>query len=691
MRGRVSSDQLERRAFVYVRQSTMMQVHEHAESRRRQYGLVERAIALGWRREDVEVIDEDQGKSGASSEGRTGFARIADAVAHGEAGAVLAIEVSRVARSSTDWQRLLQVCAVADVLVIDEQSVYDPSDKDDKMLLDLKGTMSEAELHWLRLRLVGGRMNKARRGELEIHPPTGYVWRDRGFAFDPDEAVQRAVRLCFERFSVEPTAWKVVRWSNEHRVQVPTRRWYADGSSTLSWRPLTVGHLVRMLHNPAYAGVYTYGRRQRKKTLIDGEVRLRYQRLSDPTAWAVRIEGAHPGYIDWDTFVKNQDKLRNNQSKPQGATRGAPNRGPTLLAGLVVCGRCGRRMRAMYEGPQRKRPYYVCLGEHDQGRSTCWSVPARRLDEAVERLFLDKMVPAEIDLSLAVEQEADKQANSLEQQWRTRLEQVSYEARRAERRYKAVDPDNRVVARTLEREWEARLREVEEVERQYAEAKRTRHVELSDDDRARIRALARDLPALWRAPTTESAERKAMLQLVIEAINLAPIDVPRRLTRVRVQWQSGAISELMVDRPDKYHRQQPRALERLQALVADGQDDDAIAAQLNAEGLVTGKALPWTAKRVARVRRSQRLPSVAKKRPRPILPDRHPRTGAYSIPGAARRFGVSRDVIKSWIDRGLVRSHNERYGRYNARWLDIDDKTADGLVTLARRYRNSDT
>lgn len=664
----------------------MMQVHEHVESRQRQYALVDRAAALGWSTSAIEVIDEDQGKSGATTEGRSGFGRLADAVAHGRAGAVLAIEVSRLARASADWQRLLQVCAVADVVVIDEQSVYDPADKDDKMLLDLKGTMSEAELHWLRLRLVGGRMNKARRGQLEVTAPTGYVWRDGAFAFDPDESVQRAIRLFFERFGVEPTAWAVVRWANAHNVAFPRRQWYSDGTSALTWLPLTQGRIVRLLQNPRYAGVYVYGRRQKKKVLVDGEVRVRSTRLRDPREWPVRIDGAHPGYIDWETFVKNQDKLRSNQSKPQTATRGAPNRGSALLAGLLVCGRCGRHMRTMYE--TGKNPYYSCLGERDRGRSTCWSVPARPVDEAVAELLLATMVPKDLDLSLAVEHEADQQAKALEAQWRTRLEQVAYEARKAERRYKAVDPDNRVVARTLEREWEARLHEVEEIERDYAEAKRARHVDLTDDDRRRIRALARDLPRVWRASTTEPAERKAMLRIVIEAIALAPIDLPRRMTKVRVQWKSGNVSELSVERNYR-HRAQTHVLARLAELVAEGHHDEVVAERLNREGLTTGKSQPWTAGIVQNARLASDLPRIASRKSYRFLPDRHPATGDYSMPGAARRFGVARDLLRSWIERGLIRAYSERYGRYDARWLVIDDATAQRLTQLAAAHNSN--
>lgn len=683
MRGGVASSHLQRRAFVYVRQSSMMQVHENVESRERQYALVDRATALGWTPSDVDVIDEDQGKSGASSDGRTGLARLAHAVAHGEVGMVLALEVSRLARSSMDWQRLLQVCAVADVLVADEQSVYDPSDKDDRLLLDLKGTMSEAELHWLRLRLVGGRMNKARRGELQVHPPTGYVWRDGRFAFDPDEAVQRAVRVLFERFSIEPSAWTVVRWAKESGLEFPVRKWYADGTSSLTWKPLTQGYLSSLLHNPTYAGVYAYGRRAKKKILVDGEIRVRYSKLSDPKDWPVRIDGAHPGYIDWETFLKNQERLHNNRSKPQGATRGAPNRGAALLAGLLVCGRCGRRIRTMYE--RGKRPYYICTGDRDRGGAVCWTIPAKNLDAAIEQLFLTTMVPDEIDLSLAVEREVEGQAAALDAQWRTRLEQVAYEARRAERRYKAVDPDNRVVARTLEREWEEALRQVDEVQRQYADAKRARHVELSEEDRDRIRALARDLPRVWRGPTTTPEERKAMLRIVIEAIALAPVEVPRRMTKVRVQWQSGTVSELLVDRVG---RSAPRdTLARLAALVAEGHHDDVIAQRLNDEGFLNAQLGSWTPSTVGRARHAHALARVAPRKTYRALPDRHPVTGHYSMPGASRRFNVPRDLIKSWIERGLVRMYNEWFGRYNARWLEIDEATAQKLTELAARHQ----
>jgi DNA invertase Pin-like site-specific DNA recombinase len=675
MKTKLNETHLERRAYVYVRQSTAMQVHEHVESKQRQYALVDRAAALGWGRSNIEVVDEDQGKSGATSEGRTGFARLAEAVGHGEAGAILAIEVSRLARSSMDWQRLLSLCSVAGVAVIDEQGIYDAADRDDRLLLDLKGTMSEAELQWLRLRLVGGRLNKARRGALWLHAPIGYVWRDTRFERDPDEAVQRAVTTVFERFAIEPTSWAVVRWSRETGFRFPSRK--HDGE--LEWRDLTMGRLNSLLHNPTYAGVYTYGRKPTVKAIVDGTIRERRKRLPIDE-WPVKIDAAHPAYISWETFVSNQERLHQNLSKMHGATSGAPKNGPALLTGIVLCGRCGRRMRVDYTTHERKLWRYVCVGKHVSMQRICWSVTGNNLDDTVEKLFLDTMTPSEIDLSIAVEREANGQAQSLAGQWEARLEQARYEARRAERRYKSVDPDNRVVARTLERDWEARLQDLADVERQYADARRERRVELSAVDREALRAIARDLPMVWRSETTPAADRKAMLRLVIEAITLEPIDLPRPMTRVRVQWRSGVVDERFVDRP-RYNATSTTLIEKIRELAAACLDDDQIAARFNADGVLTQRQRTWTAPAVAKHRHKYGI-AVAPKPRNKTLPDRHPTTGRLSIPGAARRFGVPKYTIRNWIRSGMVISHRERYGRYDASWLDIDDELAARLERL---------
>jgi len=683
MRSRIESSHLERRAYVYVRQSTVAQVFEHGESTQRQYGLVDRAVALGWARDAVEVIDEDQGHSGATVAGRSGFARLAAAVAHGHVGAVLAVEVSRLARSSQDWQRLLALCAVARVVVVDEQTIYDPNDHDAKLLLDLKGTMSEAELHWLGLRLTGARQHKARRGALRLAAPTGYVWTGTGFALDPDEAVQGAVRAVFARYAIEPTAWAVVRWARASGFAFPTRRAQGEGLGDVHWQPLGMSRFHEVLRNPVYAGAYVYGRRPRRTVLVDGQIRRVRDPGRDPTQWAVCRHDAHPGYITWETYLRHQETLRQNQARFGGVGHGAPREGAAVLGGLLLCGRCGRRMRTAYRGHATRQWDYVCLGDRPHGQTRCWSVPGAPLDAAITAVFLDTVVPSEVELALAVEQEAQGHAADLARQWRARIEQATYEARRAERRYKAVDPDNRVVARTLEREWEARLQDLAQVERQYDTARQQKHVELTPADRSRLRALARDLPAVWRAPTTSPADRQAMLRLVIEAIALTPVEVPERTTRVQIQWQSGTLSTLQVPRPDRRARRRTTeaAVERIRTLAAAGHHDHVIAGQLNAEGWGTGAGKPWTTWAVRWVRQRRTIRRVAPATPRRLpLPERDA-AGRYSVAGAAKHLGVSLGIVRRWIRQGRIPADHAPYGPYpRVWWLEIDPATAARLA-----------
>jgi DNA invertase Pin-like site-specific DNA recombinase len=686
MIGKITAMHLERDAYVYVRQSTAAQVHENVESKKRQYALAERAAQMGWAPAAVQVVDEDQGKSGASVDGRDGFARLAHAVAEGKVGAIFAMEVSRLARSSQDWQRLLSLCAVAQVVVVDENTVYDPSHHDDKLLLDLKGAMSEQELHWLSLRLAGGRLNQARRGESYVTPSAGYVWGGQKFELDPDESVQNAVRLIFERFAIEPSGRAVMRWAHRSKFLMPNRE---AGTSEVLWRPLNGVRLNNMLHNPVYAGVYVYGRYPTKKQLVGGEIRKVRSRLDEAKDWPVRIDGAHPAYITWERYMSNQEKLRQNKTSWADASRGAPREGRGLLTGVVLCGRCGKRMSTRFESGS-SRWHYFCYGESRDGTRPCWSVPGPAIDQAVERLFLQTMVPDEIELSLAVEREVEGQADSLDQAWCTRIEQARYEARRAERRYKAVDPDNRVVARTLESEWEKHLQNLAEVEQQHAEARKQHRVELSPEDRCRIRELARDLPKVWRASTTSMADRKAMFRLVIEAIALHPIDLPKRVTKVRVQWQSGVVTELEVPRPEsgQDHSHRPEVVQRIRDLAAAGIHDEEIGRQLNSEGLHTGTGRLWYLDLVRTMRSRFGIERVARDRQRnPPLPHRHP-DGRYSVPGLVARLGVSEAIVHGWIKRGVLPATRADFGTHqNVYWLEIDDATAARLTALLRRRR----
>jgi len=683
--GKIQAVHLQRRAYVYIRQSTTAQVIDNKESTVRQYALAERAIDMGWQRDAIEIIDEDLGRSGATTEGRTGFSRLAEGVAQGMAGAIFALEVSRLARSSQDWQRLLALCAVAQVVVCDENAIYDPQNCDDKLLLDLKGTMSEVELHWLSLRMAGARQSLARRGALRFPPSTGYLWGERGLELDPDEAVRHAIATIFERFAIEPSQGAVLRWARKAEYLIPTRRSFADGTSTLTWDTLCSSRLNEIIHNPIYAGAYAYGRRSEKKTLVRGEIRT-IRQVKAPNDWLVLIKDAHPGYISWEVFMSNQEKMAHCAGRTWAP--GAPREGRALLSGILICGRCGRRFRTAYQG-RGEGWTYVCSGDRDRGALPCWTVRGQAIDAAVEDLFLRMVIPSELDITLAVEREAEAQAASLHQQWKLRLEKAEYEARRAERRYKAIDPENRVVARTLESEWEACLRELESVKARYEDARREHRVQLTDQDRARIRALARDLPAVWRAPTTQPEDRKAMLRIAIECVAIRPIDAPERLTHIRVQWRSGAVDELTAPR-SRARAASNAVIERIRKLAGLALHDEIIAERLNAESLLTGARRPWDGQSVKRIRLKHAIPRIAAIKPSIArVPDRHP-DGRYSVNGIAKRFGVSEMVVYRWIRDGIVSGVREAFATYKSVWwFDIDDAAARRLEQASAGTRGT--
>jgi DNA invertase Pin-like site-specific DNA recombinase len=682
MTSKIKATHLERRAVVYMRQSTLKQVFEHRESTARQYALRQRALDLGWSADRIDVIDEDLGQSGSGTEWRTGFKRLAENVAHGLVGGILALEVSRLARSSADWYRLLDLCRLADVVLVDEQTVYTPHDDNDRLLLGLKGTMSEAEQSWMRLRLEGGKMSKARRGELFISPPTGYDWDadNARFCLDPDEHVQRAVRLVFERFRLDGSACAVTRYFVRNGLQLPLRR--AGLVREVQWVPPRFSLIITMLRNPAYAGAYVFGRREWRPRLVGGQVRRRHMQPLPVESWKVCIRDRHPAYISWDEYLANVAKLRENitrQAPPEG--RGPARRGNILLQGLALCGRCGRRMTPRYCRPSASG-YYACTstGRQTANRIPCWSVPARGIDKAVTDLFLAAVEPEEIKLGLALLREAERQANEVDQQWKLRIERARYEARRAERRYKAVDPDNRVVARTLEREWNDKLSEIDGLERSRGEVQRREVLELSHDDRARILGLANNLRTVWNADTTTHAERKNLLRMLISQVTLTPIDVPQRVTRIQVLWHTGAVSELTVPRPaDRARPRTPELVEFVRHLAVDkGYDDEAIAAELNRKWPEPGPWGKWIASAVSRLRWARRITrSPETRRRRQPCPDRRA-DGLYSVHGLAKLLGATRDIVYYWISMGWLASE-PRCGRGSPMWFKLDRATTRQL------------
>ena len=683
---------LDRRAVVYLRQSTMKQVHEHRESTARQYALQQRAVELGWEPERVDVVDDDLGQSGAGTEWRKGFQHVAEEVAHGRVGAIFALEVSRLARSSADWHRLLDLCGLTDVLIVDEQAIYNPRDYNDKLLLGLKGTMSEAEQYWMRLRLQGGKLSKARRGELFHAPPIGYQWDEstHRLCLDPDEHIQQAVRLVFERFRIDGSAYAAMRYFLRHDLTIPVR---AAGTREVHSVPPRHSLILGILHNPIYTGAYVFGRREERQGLVGGELRRRRVRLLSQDQWKTCLKDFHPPYISWEDFMANQQKLRENRTSPSCmADRSAAAReGRAILQGLVLCGKCGHRIAARYQGALGHTSY-ECRSPLKHGTGAdCWAVAGQALDDAVADLFLQAVQPAEIELGLALARETERQSQEVDRQWKLRLERASYDARLAERRYKVVDPDNRVVARTLEREWNEKQKELEELTRLHAEARRRDKVDLSDDDRRRVLALATDLPRVWKAPTTTHAERENLLRMLVKQVTLTPIDVPARTTRVQVLWQTGSVTEIVVARPDRYTAlaSPPAAIEIVRQMTEEGDSDADIVKALNDQKLTTGRGNRWSVKSVLwarsryRIRRS--LPANER------VPDRRA-DGLYSVHGVAARFGVTEHIVRYWVGKDWLKVAER--GRHREMWFRLDRATlkrlgaakADGYGPGGRRH-----
>ncbi len=681
MSDKIQSIHLDRRATVYLRQSTLKQVYENRESTRRQYALRQRAADLGWPDDRIDVIDDDLGQSGSSTEKRSGFQRLAEDIAHGRVGAIFALEVSRLARSSADWHRLLDLCGVADVVIVDEQAAFTPRDYNDRLLLGLKGTMSEAESHWMRLRLQGGRLSKARRGEHLLVAPIGYEWDEVAsrFRFDPDEHVQRAVRLVFERFEIDGSAFAVMRYFVRNSLSLPRRAWRTQGSQEITWSLPRPDTIFSMLHHPVYAGTYVFGRRESRPALVNGNIRMR-TRLLPRESWKVCLHDRHPAYITWDQYMANQHKLRKNQTRPAWPDqRGAPRDGAALLQGLALCGRCGRRMLTGYPGKHHVPQYHCANGYRGVGQDgPCFRLPAEYVDAGVARTFLEAVQPTEIELALAVVNETERQAVDVDRQWKLRLDRAKYEARLAERRYKAIDPDNRVVARTLEREWNDKLREIEEFQREHGEVRRREKIDLSEEDRARVLALAKDLPRIWNASSTTNAERKNLLRMLVREVTLSPIDVPERMTRVKVLWLTGAVSDFMVRRPRNWCVA-PAEAESVVRVMSPIAGDKAVANELNRRGLVTGKRRRWDDHAVCVVRRRLGLGRGYSKRIEPDIDG----DGRYSVRGVAAYFKTSKQNVYHWIadgrlvgKRGTGTGHPYRF--------TLDDETVARLADTMR-------
>jgi len=559
----------DRTAVVYLRQSTPQQVERHQESTRLQYGLVERALQLGWARERVLVIDEDLGRSGGTAD-RPGFQRLVTEVSLGRVGLVLGIEMSRLARSCRDWHQLLEICALSGTLIADPDGVCDPRNYNDRLLLGLKGTMSEAELHLLKSRMEEGKRAKARRGELFRTLPCGYVRRPSGeIALDPDEEARAVIRLIFDVFDRQLSINGVLAWCAAHEVRLPYRARSGAAAGELEWRRPNRYQLGRMLRNPVYAGAYTYGR-QRAAAPPDGP------------GWEVLLRDRWPSYIPWETYERNCAQVAANRPQDLGVPRG----GSALLSGLLACGRCGQRMQTHYMAHGRF-VRYECNHAFVQYRDArCQSLSGRALDALVGDLILAALEPAAIEAGVQLAGDLELERTALHRQWRQRLERSRYEVDRARRQYDQVEPENRLVARTLERQWEEVLAHEVRVRDEYERFLAEQPLPLTPAECARIRRLADDIPALWRAPTTTPADRQAIARLLLDRVVVTVEDDSERVS-VICHWAGGTRTGHELQRPVQRLEQLSyfdALKERLGALDDAGLTAAEIAARLNAEG-----------------------------------------------------------------------------------------------------------
>ena len=682
---RITPRHLAQQALIYVRQSSPTQVLRHPESARRQYALAERAQRLGWPAEQITIIDDDQGKSGAGSAAaheREGFARLVSAVGLGDVGLILVLEVSRLARNSAEWYRLLELAALAGALIADDDAVYDPRAFNDRLLLGLRGTISEVELHCIQARLQGARLSKVQRGELPLPLPVGYVRdRDGRVELDPDQEVQGAIRTIFTQFARLGTAKAVLAFFRDHGLRLPRRMHGGPRHGELLWVKPSYQPIHLMLSNPTYAGAYAYGRRRRDGGPPGlGPVGSRRRFALD--ALDVLLPDQHPAYLSWEQYLANRARLRDNSRQFQ-SSRGAPRPGHALLQGIVFCGRCGCRMQPQYSASS---PSYACRTRKKRyGEPVCQSLTLAHIDAAVAEAFLAVLRPAAIEALLALSAELEREQAQIDQQWQLRLDRARYEAERARRQYDQCEPENRLVARELETRWNARLRTLAELEEAYRREQERGLAPLTEDEKAALRSLVGDVPTLWHAAETTVEERKRLLRCLVREVILRRDEGAKGaggITEIRIGWTSGAWTELRVRRPatSDFARTPAAVLDRIRTL-AQHLPDEQIAAQLNAEGLTTRQGLPWTDHRVQHLRGYHRIPTAC-----PLLAPGCAVRGDGSVPArvAAARLGVHPSAVVHWHRWGFLRA--EQHGPGSPLWVRLTEAEVARLDgTLAQQ------
>lgn len=672
---KIKAMHLKRCAIVYVRQSTAAQVQYNRESTDRQYKLSERALKLGWSDSQIKIVDEDLARSGAGTSERNGFVAMTTEIALGHVGLILSIEVSRVARNNADWYRLLDLCGVTDTLIGDEDGIYHPGLFNDRLLLGLKGTMAEAELHVIRARLEGGIRNKAARGELRRGLPVGFIWGedDGEVLIHPDQSVAHAIQCIFEKFAEVGSVRQVWLWFRSQNISFPSQ---SNSSADIRWITATYTGIHHVLTNPVYAGAYTYGKTHQER-FVDQDGRLRKRTRTLPRSeWAVLIQDHHKGFIDWETYEMNQSRIaKNNRPAPHQAS-GAIREGSALLQGLATCGRCGRRLLVYYQGNNSTPGYYCAASNIANGRGLhCMRVGGVRIDEAVAQAFLEAVAPVGIEAALLAEKNIAAEHDAAIAQWRLQVERARYETERAERRYRAVEPENRLVIRTLETEWERRLNELAAAEAELTRRQYKHPKSLTEEQRTRIGALGADLKRVWEASTTTDRDRKELIQTLLDevCITLEPAESKAHIT---LRWRGGAFSEL--DVALRAYKIQPLRTDEdtidLVRRLAVHYPDAVIAGILNRQDRKTVHNDSFTANKVGNLRRYWKIPRFE--------PGAVPVEGELvTITKTAEILQMAPSTIHRWLSDGFIAGEQVTPG---APWqIRISDEIRSRFVEQA--------
>jgi DNA invertase Pin-like site-specific DNA recombinase len=650
---KIRVEHLQRDAYLYVRQSSVRQVYEHTESTKRQYALAERAVALGWPRERIITIDSDLGQSGSSAVNRDGFKKLVAEVGMGHAGIVIGIEVSRLARNSSDWHRLLEICALTETLILDEDGVYDPNAFNDRLVLGLKGTMSEAELHYLKARMWGGRLAKAKRGELRTPLPVGFVYGEDGkVILDPDHHVQQVIRTFFEVFRQKRSARAVVIHLQEKHIQFPSVLLKGPRKGEIVWGRLLYTRGIQILHNPRYAGIFSYGKLKTRRT---AEGTMKYLHMPRQN-WHAFIRDAHASYISYEEWEQNQHILAQNaQSYRAGKPKGPPREGSALLQGIILCGKCGRRMHVHYRSRSQKiEGDYRCEQyARNRGLAPCQRVNGRVIDAAVSELLLQSFTPLAVDLAFQIQDELKQRYEALDSIRRQHLQRLEYEANMARRRYMQVDPENRLVADTLEAEWNNKLRAVKDAHKEYEKQSETDRSVINEKEKKEIIALATDFPLLWNNPKTSHQDKKRIVRYLIDDVTVAK--TTDRSILVQVRFKGGATKTLGVLAPKpatELFRTSREIIDRIDTLL-NTYHDSRVADVLNSEGYRTPRGKEFRNATVGYIRRTYGLKSFY---------DRFHEQKKYTIKEIAKKLGVSYNTVYLWVKNETIKTwlHTER-------------------------------